>query len=171
MILLEVVDAEQRKKVAKAVSSSNPDETVVFTQRHHDVLEPPPPPSPRLPDYATSQAQAEQQEIIKKSQQGQRKLGRALIYALVIYVVLSVAIAIPLIILVRSFSSVLSFFCSTSLYSGDGVYYPQPTASRHGKAGYKMEDRLHQIPMVFPQISPSYLQHTAKLSTAITGHI
>lgn len=101
MILLEVVDAEQQQQDRKKAGdiSEGP------SRRHIEVTLPLPlavPPSPRLPDYATSQAQAERQNdtSIKKTDR-RRKCTRILLYALLVYLVLSVTIAIPLIVLVR----------------------------------------------------------------------
>lgn len=98
MILLEVVEAERRK-----VAALNPATQNGPTQRHPETL-PQQPSSPRLPDYATSQAQAEVQpkedDIQKPAKWNEKRMGRAIIYALVIYLVLSLSIAVPLFIVV-----------------------------------------------------------------------
>lgn len=99
MILLEVVEAE-RRKVAAAL---NPAAQNGPTRRHPETLAQQPS-SPRLPDYATSQAQAEVQpredDIQKPAKWNEKRMGRAIIYVLAIYLVLSLSIAVPLFIVV-----------------------------------------------------------------------
>lgn len=100
MILLEVVDAEQQQLERK----KDTDISEGPSRRHIEVTLPLPlatPPSPKLPDYATSQAQAEQQKAtMVRKQRNKKRWMRILLYALLVYLVLSVTIAIPLIILV-----------------------------------------------------------------------
>ncbi|OCB89364.1 hypothetical protein A7U60_g3454 [Sanghuangporus baumii] len=111
MILLEVIDAERRKLVA-ALSPAT-DDAPGPSRRHSDpsaLPSPPRPSSPRLPDYATSQAEAEKAEeaekqqaegILKAAKRKQRRLRRYLVYALVVYLVLSVSIGVPLFVVLR----------------------------------------------------------------------
>lgn len=102
MILLEVVDAERRRVTAsKATGDTHEGPTL----RHPELAHTPPPASPKLPDYALSQAQAEleKQELKAKAEkQRQKKLWRIITYVLAAYLVLSVGIGVPLFILFRN---------------------------------------------------------------------
>ncbi|EJD02828.1 uncharacterized protein FOMMEDRAFT_20075 [Fomitiporia mediterranea MF3/22] len=107
MILLEVVDAERRKVVAALTGSDEGP-----SRRRNDVVRQPEASGSGTdpPDYATSQAQAENQkgdeEDLKKPATAKRwtdrRLGRFIVYALIIYLVLSISIAVPLYIVLRN---------------------------------------------------------------------
>ncbi|KDQ57845.1 hypothetical protein JAAARDRAFT_58423 [Jaapia argillacea MUCL 33604] len=94
MILLDEEDQEQRKL--------RPPSLAAPTSRHPEEG------APGLPDYETSQAQLEQ-EIAKPKKKGRRRcicgppcdgrFWRATFYALLIYLVITLAIAIPLLVL------------------------------------------------------------------------
>ena len=112
MILLDVIDAERRKLVA-ALTPATDDEPGPSRRHPPDPPRPSSPPprssTPQLPDYATSQAQAEKAEkeekqqaedILRAARRKQRRLRRYLVYALVVYLVLSVSIGVPLFIVV-----------------------------------------------------------------------
>ncbi|KAI5120345.1 hypothetical protein M0805_009420 [Coniferiporia weirii] len=99
MILLEVVEAERRK--ASTSHTDDDDETIVV--RHPELLQSTLTHGSKLPDYDTSQAQAGQQdeeELVAKSRK-QRKVGKIIVYALVVYFVLSISIAVPLFLTLR----------------------------------------------------------------------
>ena len=104
MILLEVVEAERRRATAsKAARDTHEGPTL----RHPELAHTPPPSSPKLPDYALSQAQAEleKQDLRAKAEkQRQKKIWRIITYVLAAYLVLSVGIGVPLFILVRQSS-------------------------------------------------------------------
>ena len=107
-------------------------------------------PTPSLPDYETSQEQEQQKAAFKRKPMSKRL--KWTIYGLIAYFVVTVAIGIPLIVVVCSISSPVSFSRSQSLgqktrhdeksYKSPSMLYPSPPASGSsngtGLAGFNL---------------------------------